>query len=171
MAMERGRIVTDGNQETSVPGIYAIGDVTGGVQLAHAATAQGRSAVAHMAGEEASIRLDIVPSCVYTSPEIGCVGITADEAKEKGISVITRKYLMSANGKSLLSQQERGFIKVVADSETHCILGAQMMCARATDMISQFAAAIVNGLTLEDMAKVIFPHPTFSEGILEAVRL
>lgn len=171
MAMERGRIVTDGNQETSVPGIYAIGDVTGGVQLAHAATAQGRSAVAHMAGEVSSIRLDIVPSCVYTSPEIGCVGITADEAKEKGISVITRKYLMSANGKSLLSQQERGFIKVVADSETHCILGAQMMCARATDMISQFAAAIVNGLTLEDMAKVIFPHPTFSEGILEAVRL
>lgn len=81
--------------------------------------------MAHMAGEEVSIRLDIVPSCVYTSPEIGCVGITADEAKEKGISVITRKYLMSANGKSLLSQQERGFIKVVADSETQCILGAR----------------------------------------------
>ena len=170
MAMERGRIVTDGNHETSVPGIYAIGDVAGGIQLAHAATAQGRSAVAHMAGEEAGIRLDIVPSCVYTSPEIGCVGITVDEAKEKGISVITRKYLMSANGKSLLSQQERGFIKVVADSKSHCILGAQMMCARATDMISQFAVAIVNELTLEDMAKAIFPHPTFSEGISEAVR-
>jgi dihydrolipoamide dehydrogenase len=77
---------------------------------------------------------------------------------------------MSANGKSILSQQERGFIKVVADSDSHRILGAQMMCARATDMISQFAVAIANELTLEDMAKVIFPHPTFSEGILEAVR-
>lgn len=178
MARERGYIVTDENYETSVPGIYSVGDVTGGIQLAHAAIAQGRSAVCHMAegaltGETegaVKIRTDIVPSCVYTSPEIGCVGLDADGAKEKGIPVITKKYLMSANGKSLLSQQERGFIKVVADSESRRILGAQMMCARATDMISQFGAAIANGLTLEDMAQVIFPHPTFSEGILEAVR-
>lgn len=170
MAMERGRIVTDETYETSVPGIYAIGDVTGGIQLAHAATAQGRNAVAHMAGENMVIRTDIVPSCVYTNPEIGCVGISADEAKARGIEAVTKKYIMSANGKSILSQQERGFIKVVADSDSHRILGAQMMCARATDMISQFAVAMANGLTLEDMAKVIFPHPTFSEGILEAVR-
>ena len=170
MEMERGRIVTDEKYETSVPGIYAIGDVTGGIQLAHAATAQGRNAVAHMAGRDMAIRTDIVPSCVYTNPEIGCVGISADEAKARGIETVTKKYIMSANGKSILSQQERGFIKVVADSDSHRILGAQMMCARATDMISQFAVAIANGLTLEDMAKVIFPHPTFSEGILEAVR-
>ena len=170
MAMERGRIITDEKYETSVPGIYAIGDVTGGIQLAHAATAQGRNAVAHMAGEDMMIRTDIIPSCVYTNPEIGCVGISADEAKARGIEAVTKKYIMSANGKSILSQQERGFIKVVADSGSHRILGAQMMCARATDMISQFAVAMANGLTLEDMAKVIFPHPTFSEGILEAVR-
>lgn len=170
MKMERGRIVTDEHHETSVPGVYAIGDVTGGIQLAHAATAQGRSAAARMAGQETNIRTDVVPSCVYTSPEIGCVGISADEAKEKGISVVTKKYLMTANGKSLLSGQERGFIKVVAESKTHRILGAQMMCARATDMISQFAVAVVNELTLEDIARTIFPHPTFSEGILEAVR-
>lgn len=170
IAMERGRIVTDSHHETSVPGVYAIGDVAGGIQLAHAATAQGRNAVAHMAGEKMTIRTDLVPSCVYTSPEIGCVGISADEAKERGRSVVTKKYLMSANGKSLLSGQERGFIKVVADSESRRILGAQMMCARATDMISQFSVAIANELTLEDMAKVIFPHPTFSEGIGEAVR-
>ncbi len=170
MTMERGRIVTDEKYQTSVPGIYAVGDVTGGIQLAHAATAQGRNAVAHMAGENMVIRTDIVPSCVYTNPEIGCVGISADEAKARGIEAVTKKYIMSANGKSILSQQERGFIKVVADSDSHRILGAQMMCARATDMISQFAVAIANELTLEDMAKVIFPHPTFSEGILEAVR-
>ena len=161
MVMERGRIVTDETYETSVPGIYAIGDVTGGIQLAHAATAQGRNAVAHMAGENMVIRTDIVPSCVYTNPEIGCVGISADEAKARGIEAVTKKYIMSANGKSILSQQERGFIKVVADSDSHRILGAQMMCARATDMISQFAVAIANELTLEDMAKVIFPHPDF----------
>ena len=114
--------------------------------------------------------LDVYKRQVYTNPEIGCVGISADEAKARGMEVVTKKYIMSANGKSILSQQERGFIKVVADRDSHRILGAQMMCARATDMISQFAVAIANELTLEDMAKVIFPHPTFSEGILEAVR-
>lgn len=178
MKRERGCIVTGENYETSVPGIYGVGDVTGGVQLAHAAIAQGRSVAARLAGEGAGhgdgaalgIRTDLVPSCVYTSPEIACVGMSADEAREKGSQTISNKYLMSANGKSILSQQERGFIKVVADSGSRRILGAQMMCDRATDMISQFSAAIANGLTLEDMAKVIFPHPTFSEGILEAVR-
>ena len=101
MAMELGRIVTDETYETSVPGIYAIGDVTGGIQLAHAATAQGRNAVAHMAGENMVIRTDIIPSCVYTNPEIGCVGISADEAKAQGMEAVTKKYIMSANGKSI----------------------------------------------------------------------
>ncbi|MCC8026711.1 MAG: dihydrolipoyl dehydrogenase [Clostridium sp.] len=171
MEMERGCIVTDGSFHTSVPGIYAVGDVIGGIQLAHMATAEGRCAAAHMAGEKPSIDISVVPGCVYTNPEIGTVGISGDEAKARGMGVITKKYVMTANGKSILSLQERGFIKVTADAESHKILGAQMMCARATDMISQFGAAIVNGLTLEDMGKVIFPHPTFSEGISEAVRL
>lgn len=170
MAMDRGRIRVNEHFETSVPGIYAIGDVTGGVQLAHAATAQGRNAVAVMAGKEPSIDLSVIPGCVYTDPEIGCAGITADEAKAAGIEIVSRKYVMGANGKSILTGQERGFIKVVAAADTHRILGAQMMCARATDMVSQFSAAIVNGLTLEDLAKVVFPHPTFCEAIGEAVR-
>lgn len=170
MKMERGCIVTDCNYETSVAGIYAIGDVTGGIQLAHMATAEGRNAVAHMAGEAPSVDTEAVPGCVYTNPEIGVVGISGDEAKARGLQAITKKYVMTANGKSILSLQERGFIKVVADAGSHKILGAQMMCARATDMISQFAAAIANELTLEDLGKVIFPHPTFSEGISEAVR-
>lgn len=170
MKTERGHICVDGDYQTSIPGIYAVGDVTGGVQLAHAATAQGRSAVAHMAGKPSPVDMSVIPGCVYTNPEIGTVGISADEAKQRGLNITTRKYLMSVNGKSVLSGQERGFIKVVADEENHRILGAQMMCARATDMLSQFGTAIVNRLTLEDMARVIFPHPTFSEGILEAVR-
>jgi len=170
MAMERGKITVDGSFQTSVPGIYAIGDVIGGIQLAHAATAEGRRAVAAIGGFTPTVDMSAVPGCVYTSPEIGSIGITADEAKEQGMSVITRKYPMSANGKSVLSMQERGFIKIVADADSHKVLGAQMMCARATDMISQFSQAIVSGLTLEDMAKTIYPHPTFSEGIGEAVK-
>ena len=77
---------------------------------------------------------------------------------------------MGSNGKSILSLQERGFIKIVADGDTHKVLGAQMMCARATDMISQFSQAIINGLTLEEMSKTIYPHPSFSEGIGEALK-
>ncbi len=168
--MERGRIVTDGNGETSVPGVYAVGDVTGGSMLAHAAAAEALNAVRHMAGKGAVYSMDNVPGCVYTNPEIGTVGITQDEAKHRGMDITIKKYPMSANGKTVLAGLERGFIKVVADKSTGRILGAQMMCARATDMISEFTAAIENGLTLESLAKVIYPHPTFSEAIGETVR-
>lgn len=168
--MNRDKIVVDDKYETSIPGVYAIGDVIGGIQLAHTATAEGRNAVAIMNGEEPTINMNVVPSCVYTNPEIATVGITADEAKAAGQAVITKKFIMSANGKSVLSDQERGFIKVVADAESRKILGAQMMCARATDMIGEFAIAISNELTLDDIADTIHPHPTFVEGINEAVR-
>lgn len=167
---DRGKIIVNERFETNIPGLYAIGDVIGGIQLAHVATAEGRNAVAFMNGALPAADLAVIPSCIYTSPEIAACGITADEAKEQGLDVVSKKYPMSANGKTVLSLQERGFIKVIADKETGRILGAQMMCARATDMISQFSQAIVNGLTLEDVAHVIFPHPTFSEGIGEAVR-
>ncbi|MDY3917822.1 MAG: dihydrolipoyl dehydrogenase [Candidatus Limivivens sp.] len=171
LAMDRGKICVDEHFQTSIPGIYAAGDCIGGIQLAHVASAEAINAVCHMNGEEPEMDLSVVPSCVYTSPEIASVGLSAEEAKAAGRSVLTAKYPMSANGKSLLSGQERGFIKVLADPETHRILGAQMMCARATDMISEFGMAIANGLTAEQMASVIRPHPTFSEGISEAAEL
>ena len=167
---DRGRICVDNFGRTSISNIYAAGDVTGGVMLAHAATAQAVNAVCHMAGKAPVFSMECIPACVYTEPEIGSVGMTQDEAKKAGLHVIVRKYPMSANGKTVLSARERGFVKVVADEESHRILGAQLMCARASDMISQFAAAIVNGLTLEQMASVIYPHPTFSEGIGACVR-
>ena len=167
---QRGLVAVDESYETPEPGIYAIGDVIGGIQLAHVATAEGRTAVAHMNGAESTIRMDIIPSCIYTSPEIAGVGLTEAEAKEQEIDVITKKYPMGANGRTLISMEERSFIKLVADAESHRLLGAQMMCARATDMIAQFAQAIANDLKLEDMAKVIYPHPTYSEGIGELVR-
>lgn len=170
LAMDRGCICVNEHSQTSIPNIYAAGDVTGGIMLAHAATAQALNAVMHMAGKEPIFHMEQVPGCVYTNPEIGSVGLTQEGAKKLGQNVIVKKYPMSANGKSLLSDQERGFIKVVADAQTHKVLGAQMMCARATDMISQFTNAIVNGLTVEQMAAVIYPHPTFSEGISEVLR-
>ncbi len=181
-SMERGRILTDEHFQTSLPGIYAIGDVNGKLQLAHAATAQGVHAVHQIAAlsEDTSGSavshagnpvLDLVPSCIYASPEIASVGLTLDQAKEQGLSAKSHKILSSANGKSVLSLQERGFMKVVYLEETHVIIGAQLLCARATDMISEFAVAIAQRLTLEEMASVIRPHPSFSEMITQATTL
>lgn len=155
--------------ETSIPNVYAIGDIIKGTQLAHAASAYGICAVDYMNEKEPEIKLSSIPGCVYTDPEIAQVGITEAEAKEQDISVITGKFIMSANGKSLITHEERGFVKVVADESTHKVLGAQMMCARATDMIAEFTTAIANDMTIEQLLAGIRPHPTYNEGIAEAL--
>ena len=167
---ERGFIAVDDKFATSVPNIYAVGDVIGRIQLAHAAEAQGIAAVEYMSGmSEATVNYDLVPSCVYTTPEIASVGITADEAKKAGREVLTGKYVMNGNAKTLIEQQDRGFIKVVFDKETQSLIGAQLMCARATDLISELVTAVSLGLTREQLARTMRPHPTFCEGITEAV--
>ena len=169
LACERGRIITDENFRTSVDSIYAIGDVTSKIQLAHMASAQGICAVHTIAGQKPPIDLRYVPGCIYTDPEIASVGITEDEAKQQGIPVKKGKFLMTGNGRSLIDEQERGFIKVLAHQETDVILGAQLMCSRATDIVAELSTAIVNGLTCAQLASVIRPHPTFCEGVTEAV--
>lgn len=167
--MERGRVLVNENFESSIPGVYAIGDLIFGAQLAHAASAQGMVVAEKLAGKEPSIDLSIVPGCVYTDPEIASAGMTEDQAKEKEIAVKCGKFIMSANGKSIITQEERGFIKVVAEEATGKILGAQMMCARATDMIGEFVTAITNGLTVKQMLRGMRAHPTYNEGIGEAL--
>ena len=169
VACERGRIVTDENFRTSVDSIYAIGDVTSKIQLAHMASAQGICAVHTIAGQKPPIDLRYSPGCIYTDTEIASLGITEDEAKQQGIPVKKGKFLMTGNGRSLIDEQERGFIKVLAHQETDVILGAQLMCSRATDIVAELATAIVNGLTCAQLAGVIRPHPTFCEGVTEAV--
>lgn len=170
VSMERGCIAVDRNYQTSVPQIYAIGDVIGGVQLAHLATAEGIAAVENMAGASRSIDVTLVPACIFTDPEIATVGLTADQAKERGIPAKTCKASMMANGKSIIENQERGFIKLVYNDDSDVLLGAQLMCARATDLVAELAAAISAGLTREKLASVIRPHPTFCEGVTAALR-
>ena len=171
LEMEKGRILVDETFMTSIPGIYAVGDVIGGIQLAHVAEAEAINAVCAMNGTASRMNLKLVPSCIYTSPEIASVGMTADEAKAAGIEAVSAKYLTSANGKSVLSGQERGFVKLVAEKSTGRLLGAQLFCARATDMISELSAAIAEEMTVQKLSGVIHPHPTFSEAIWEAARL
>ncbi|WP_276980631.1 dihydrolipoyl dehydrogenase [Johnsonella ignava] len=169
LEMERGRVVVDEHFKTSMDNVYAIGDLIKGMQLAHLASAQGICLMEELAGHKRSIDLNIVPGCVYTDPEIGSVGITEADAKEKGIEVSIGKFMMSANGKSLISKEERGFVKVVADKNSKVILGAQMMCARATDMIGEFATAVANKLTVDQLLKGMRAHPTYNEAVGEAL--
>ncbi len=167
--MERGRVVVDEKFQSSIEGVYAIGDLVKGLQLAHLASAQGMYVAEMLAGEEASVDLSAVPGCVYTDPEIASVGMTEDEAKEKGLEIKTGKFIMSANGKSLITKEERGFIKILAEKETDVIVGAQMMCARATDMIGELVTAIANRMTVRQLLRGMRAHPTYNEGVQEAL--
>lgn len=169
LGLDRGGIPVNLHFSTRVAGICAIGDVVkGNIQLAHVASAQGINAVSRMAGLRPPMRLEAVPACVYTDPEIACVGSTEADCKENGIPYKTGKYLMSGNGRTVIARGERGFIKVVYHAESGAVLGAQLMCERATDLIGEFTLAVAEGRTVERMAQLIRPHPTFGEGISEA---
>lgn len=167
--MDRRRIKVNDRFETSLPGVYAIGDVSSPVQLAHVATAQGIHAVNMMAGRPNGMDLSLVPGCVYVRPEIAAVGLTEAEAKEKGIPVKTAKALMSSNGRTVILSGDRGFMKLVAHAQTKRLLGAQLMCTNASDMISQLSEAIAGGQTPAELLRAMRPHPTFEEALTAAL--
>ena len=168
-AMERGAIVADEAGRTSIEHLYVIGDAkAGNVQLAHVAEAQAKNVVAAIVGKEAPVDVNLVPNCVYTSPEVASVGLTEAEAKQAGVPVKTMKYLAGANGKCRIEDCSSGYIKLVANKETGVLLGAQLVYPRSTDLVSELTLAIKYGLTAEQVAAVIHPHPTFGEGIMVA---
>lgn len=168
VALQKGFVQVDDNLRTSVPNIYAIGDITGKIQLAHVASAQGHAAAANCAGKPHRMRYDIVPACIYTTPEIAYVGMDEQAASAAGHVVKTGIFQMSGNGRAMLMGQNTGFIKLVTDERTGQILGAQMMAPRATDMIAEIAAVMRCEGTIEELADTIHPHPTVSETIMEA---
>ena len=167
--MDRRRIRVNEKFETSLPGVYAIGDVSSPVQLAHVATAQGIYAVNEIAGKANEMDLSLVPGCVYVRPEIAAVGLTEAEAKDRGIPVKTAKALMSSNGRTVILNGDRGFMKLIAHAETKRLLGAQLMCTNASDMISQLSEAIANGQTPNHLLRAMRPHPTFEEALTGAL--
>ncbi len=169
--LERGAIVVDEHGMSSIEGVYVIGDARAhGVQLAHAAEAQARNVVAVIAGEKPPVDELLIPSCVYLSPEVASVGLTEDDAKTFGLNVVCGKALTGANGKSLIEGSEAGYAKLVFSAETGAIFGAQLVCPRATDMISELSLAISLRATAAQIASVVHPHPTVSEMIAEAAR-
>lgn len=175
-----GRLAVDGDFMTSEPGIYAIGDVIARTQLAHVAAAQGTYVVEKIAGRNHSIRLEvvpngmyvslpIVPNCIYTEPEIATVGITEQTANHLGMKVRCGVCSMDGNGKSIIAREESGFIRLIFEAYSNTIVGAQMVCPRATDMIGEMATAIANGLTAGQLSRAMRAHPTYSEGIAVAI--
>lgn len=169
LELDRGAVVGDEIGRTSVPHVYVIGDAKArNIQLAHVASAQGENVIADILGKRPPLDMSVVPSCVYTVPEIASVGLTEEKAKADGIAVKTGKYLTGANGKCLIEGTESGYVKLVTDSATGRLLGAQLVCPRATDMVGELTVAIQKGLTAADLAQVIHPHPTFSEMLFGA---
>ncbi|WNF21643.1 dihydrolipoyl dehydrogenase [Mesobacillus jeotgali] len=167
--LERGFIQTNEYFQTKESHIYAIGDVIGGLQLAHVASHEGIVAVEHIAGENPHpIDYTLVSKCIYSSPEAASVGLTEDEAKEKGHDVKTGKFSFKAIGKALVYGESDGFVKIVADKETNDILGVHMIGPHVTDMISEAGLAKVLDATPWEVAHTIHPHPTLSEAIGEA---
>ena len=162
-------IKVDGRYQTSIPGVYAIGDVSSKIQLAHVATAQGEACVEMICGREPTVDVSIVPSCVYCRPEIAAVGLTEAEAKEAGIPAKAGKCVMFSNARTMIADPGRCFMKVVARTDTREIIGAQLMCEHSTDMISQISQAIANHMTVEQLMKAMRPHPTFEEALGEAL--
>lgn len=165
---EKGFIKVDERLETSVNGIYAIGDITGKVMLAHVASAQGLAAAANAAGKDQRIEYPVIPGCIYTSPEIATVGLTEAEAVSKGYEVKVGRFPVSANGKSMIMGEREGLVKIVTDETTGEILGTHIIGPRATDMIAETCLAMKLESTIEEIANTIHPHPTVSEIIMEA---
>ncbi len=155
--------------ETSIPGIYAIGDVASQIQLAHVASAQGQAFAEQFCGQESLVDMTIVPSCVYCRPEIAVVGLTEAEAKARGIPVKTGKCVMGGNARTLIEDPGRSFMKVLAHAETGEILGAQLMCVNAPDMISQISQAIGNRMTPRQLLLAMRPHPSYEEALTDAL--
>lgn len=168
--MDRGAIKTDGFLRTNIPNIYAIGDVNGKVMLAHTASHEGMTAVAHICGETGEeMNYNRIPSCIYLDPEIACIGMTEPQAREQyGDKIKVGRFHMAANGRSLVEGDTDGMFKVIVDSELGEILGVHLYGKHVTEMIGEVSAAMTAEATAEEIIHTIHPHPTVNEALGEA---
>ena len=166
--MERRAIQVNSRMETSVDGVYAIGDVIGGMMLAHAASAEGIAAVENIMGKTKHVDYLKVPSCIYTFPEVASVGLKEEEARRKGLDVEVGKFPYLNNGKALAMGESDGFVKIVAEKRLGRILGVHILGEHATDLIGECLLAMNVEASIEDLGEVIKGHPTLSEAVMEA---
>ncbi len=172
----RGEILVNDQMETTVPGIYAIGDVVGKAMLAHVASAQGKVAVENIMGHQATVRYDVIPAGIFTLPEIGRVGMTEQQARERaqaaGLNpdqaMTVGRFRYAGLGKAQATGETTGLFKIIAESSSGKILGVHIVGAHAADLVHEAAMAMQVGATVAQMADMIHAHPTLSEGMMEA---
>jgi dihydrolipoamide dehydrogenase len=165
---ERGRVKTDAHLQTSVPGIYAIGDVIAGPMLAHKAEDEGVAVAEIIAGQAGHVNYDVIPSVVYTSPEIASVGKTEEELKKAGVDYKVGKFPFTANGRARAMLHTDGFVKILADKKSDKVLGVHIVGFGAGEMIHEAAVLMEFGGSSEDLARTCHAHPTMSEAVKEA---
>lgn len=165
---QKGEITVNEKMETTAPGVYAIGDATGGVLLAHTASAEGMVAARNACGQEASMDYSCIPAAIFTTPEIASVGLRDFEVKEKKIEANIGMFQYRALGKAHAMGEITGFFKIIADKKTDRVLGVHIIGEHAADIIHEAALAIKKGLTASDIAGTIHAHPALSEGLMEA---
>ncbi|MEJ2715789.1 MAG: dihydrolipoyl dehydrogenase [Deltaproteobacteria bacterium] len=166
--MERGAIRVDRFLRTSVPGIYAIGDVVGKQMLAHLASYHGEVAAENIAGHSREAEDDLVPACVFTMPQIAWVGLTEEQAVKSGRPFRTSTFSLSASGKAIAMGESRGWLKVLEDRETGRLIGAHFMGPAVSELVGEITLAIRKGMSAADIVDTIHPHPTISEAMREA---
>ncbi|SDY56113.1 dihydrolipoamide dehydrogenase [Proteiniborus ethanoligenes] len=164
----RKSIRVNEEMRTNIPNIYAIGDVTGNIQLAHVASTQGIVAAMNIMGEKSIMDYTVVPSAIFTDPEIACVGIDEATALKHNLEIEVGKFPFASNGKALTLGSTEGFVKIIIDKTTRKVIGASIIGPNATDLINEISISIANGLTVDQITKTIHPHPTTSESVFEA---
>lgn len=165
---DKGFIEVDHQCRTSVPNIYAIGDIVHGPALAHKASYEGKVAAEVIAGQPSAVDYRAMPAVVFSDPEIATVGLTEKEAKDEGYETTSGKFSYAANGRALALNATEGSVTVVADKESGLVLGAQIVGPEASNLIAEIGLAIEMGATLEDIALTIHAHPTLGEMNMEA---
>jgi dihydrolipoamide dehydrogenase len=165
---EKGRVVVDGNYQTGIRGIYAVGDLIAGPLLAHKAMEEGLVCVERIAGQASKVEYEFIPGVIYTWPELASVGKTEEELKNGNISYTVGRFPFSANGRARCMDESDGFVKVLAQKETDRILGIHIVGPRASDMISEAVTVMSYGGSAQDIALTFHAHPTLSEALKEA---
>jgi len=165
---ERGRIAVNGHFETSVPGVFAIGDAIPGPMLAHKAEEEGVAAVELMAGQGGHVNYDAIPNVVYTWPELASVGLSEEAAAERRLAVAVGSFPFQANGRARCMNETEGAVKILADAATDRIVGFHILGPRASDLIAEAALAVEFGASAEDVARTVHAHPTLPEAVKEA---
>ncbi|MFN3624788.1 MAG: dihydrolipoyl dehydrogenase [Hyphomicrobium sp.] len=164
----RGRVIVDEHYQSSVPGIYAIGDVIHGPMLAHKAEDEGVAVAEILAGQAGHVNYGVIPNVVYTAPEVASVGKSEEELKATGIAYKVGKFPFTANGRAKANQQTDGFVKILADEATDRVLGVHIIGANASEMIAEGAVLMEFGGSAEDLARTCHAHPTLTEAVKEA---